>query len=95
MRRAFRWGLEVSLGLMPHEERPGRRDPADIELFWVCGIHWFEAWVVQRPTTHGGRLVSIIFVTPPHEGATVASSPAAPGGADSPRMIAGIAATAL
>jgi len=77
VRRTFRWGLEVALGLMPDEDRPGRADPAAIELFWVCGVHWFEGWVVQRPTPHGGRLVTIIFVTPAHEGATVASSPLA------------------
>jgi hypothetical protein len=80
VRRALRWGLEVSLGLMPDQDPqdpPAHPDPATIELFWVCGIHWFEAWVVQRTTTPGGRLVSIIFVTPPHKGATVATSPIA------------------
>jgi hypothetical protein len=77
VRRTLRWALEVSLGLMPGDEGPGRPDPAPIELFWLCGLQWFEGWVVQRPTGNGGRTVTVIFVTPTHLGAEVAKSPIA------------------
>ena len=77
VRRTLRWALEVSLGLLPGEEGPGRPDPALIELFWLCGFNWFEGWVVQRPAGAGSRVVSVIFVTPPHRGAEVAKSPIA------------------
>jgi hypothetical protein len=77
VRRTLRWALEVSLGLMPGEEGPGRPDPARIELFWLCGFNWFEGWVVQRPAGPGGRVVSVIFATPTHEGSEVAKSPIA------------------
>jgi hypothetical protein len=77
VRRTLRWALEVSLGLMPDEDGPGLSQPAAIELFWICGLRWFEGWVIQRPTGAGGRIVTVLFVTPPHEGAEVALSPVA------------------
>jgi hypothetical protein len=77
VRRTLRWALEVSLGLMPGDNGPGRPHPAPIELFWLCGLQWFEGWVVQRPTGNGGRTVTVIFVTPTHLGAEVAKSPIA------------------
>jgi hypothetical protein len=77
VRRGLRWALEVSLGLMPGEEGPGRADPDPIEFVWICNAYWFETWVLQRPTTHGGRLVSVVFITPPHTGGLVAKSPIA------------------
>ena len=62
---------------MPGEEHPGRPDPYPIEFFWVCNTNWFEGWVIQRPTGHGGRLVTVLFATPGHTGAEVAKSPVA------------------
>ena len=77
VRRTLRWAVEISLGLMPGEERPGRPDPYPIEFFWMCNTNWFEGWVMQRPTGHGGRLVTVLFATPSHTGAVVATSPIA------------------
>lgn len=75
---AVRWALELSLGLGPNDNDDGRDDPWPIELFWKCLAPWFEAWVVQRPTNGPGTgLVSIVLVTPTHDGANVAESPIA------------------
>jgi hypothetical protein len=74
---AFRWALEMALGLMPSETGPGLNPPARIELFWICSAAWFETWVVQRPTPSGQRLVSVIFVTPTHTNAQVSTTPVA------------------
>jgi hypothetical protein len=75
---AVRWALELSLGLGPNDGGPGRENPWPIELFWKCLAPWFEAWVVQRPTNgYGTGLVSIILVTPTHDGANLAESPIA------------------
>jgi len=80
VRRALRWALEVSLGLTPYSPLPELSSApagASIELLWICGIHWFETWVIQRPGPQGGRLVTVIFLTPPHEGAVVSTTPVA------------------
>jgi hypothetical protein len=77
VRKTLRWALEISLGLMPDEDRPGRPDPDPIEFFWMCNTNWFEGWVMQRPTGHGGRMVTVLFATPGHTGAVVATSPIA------------------
>jgi hypothetical protein len=75
---AVRWALELSLGLGPNENGDGREHPWPIELLWKCLAPWFEAWVVQRPTNGPGTgLVSIVLVTPTHDGANVAESPIA------------------
>jgi hypothetical protein len=75
---AIRWALELSLGLGPNDNGPGRDEPWPIELFWKCLAPWFEAWVVHRPTKGPGTgLVSVILVTPTHDGANVAESPIA------------------
>jgi hypothetical protein len=49
VRRTVQWALEVSLGLAPGAEAPGRDDPWPIEVFWKCPTPWFEGWVVTRP----------------------------------------------
>jgi hypothetical protein len=75
---AVRWALELSLGLGPNDNGDGREHPWPIELLWKCLAPWFEAWVVQRPTNGPGTgLVSIVLVTPTHDGANVAESPIA------------------
>jgi hypothetical protein len=75
---AVRWALELSLGLGPDDNDDGRDDPWPIELFWKCLAPWFEAWVLQRPTNGSDTgLVSVILVTPTHDGANVAESPIA------------------
>jgi hypothetical protein len=76
---AVRWALELSLGLGPKDEGPGRDDPLRIELLWKCLAPWFEAWVLRRPTDgpFGRGLVSVVLVTPTHDGANVAESPIA------------------
>ena len=76
MRRAFQWALELSFGLEPGEEGPGRVDPWPIEAFWKCPAPWFEAWVLERPIG-GAGLVSIVLVTPSHERSNVSESPIA------------------
>jgi hypothetical protein len=75
---AVRWALELSLGLGPNDNEDGGHDLWPIELLWKCLAPWFEAWVVHRPTDGAGRgLVSVVFVTPTHDGANVAESPIA------------------
>ncbi|HEY3140133.1 MAG TPA: hypothetical protein VGJ86_03340 [Acidimicrobiales bacterium] len=76
VRRALRWALELSLGVAPGDEGPGRQHPWQIELFWKCLAPWFETWVVHRPVANSG-LVSVFFVTPTHRGANIAESPIA------------------
>jgi len=79
VRRGLRWALEVSLNLKPYDPLPSVTSApagAPIELFWICGIHWFETWVIQRPGP-GGRIVTVIFLTPAHEGAVVSTTPLA------------------
>ena len=59
VRKTLRWALEISLGLMPDEDRPGRPDPDPIEFFWMCNTNWFEGWGDAaadgswRPDGHG------------------------------------------
>jgi hypothetical protein len=80
VRRGLRWALEVSLGLTPYDPLPPLPSApagAPIELLWICGIHWFETWVIQRPGPQGGRIVTVIFLTPAHEGAVVSTTPLA------------------
>lgn len=80
VRRALRWALEVSLCLDPYDPIPqGPSAPAGapIEFLWICGIHWFETWVIQRPGPQGGRIVTVIFLTPAHAGAVVSTTPVA------------------
>ncbi len=95
MRRSIRWALELSLGLGPDDplyvpderdpdgidQRPaGRASPWPVELFWKCLAPWFEAWVVHRPTGGVDRgIVSVLLMTPTHEGANLAESPLAVG----------------
>lgn len=76
---AVRWALELSLGLGPNDNRPGRDDPLPVEFFWKCLAPWFEAWVLRRPTdgAAGKGLVSVVLVTPTHDGANVSESPIA------------------
>jgi hypothetical protein len=79
---ALRYALQVAFEVTPGSNAatgtdPPTNNPAPVELFWVCATNWFEAWVVQRPGPTGGRVVSVVFTTPPHEGAEVAKSPIA------------------
>jgi hypothetical protein len=78
VRRALLWAIELSLGTGSDGPPTGQRDPWPIELFWKCPAPWFEAWVVSRrvPTTAAG-LVTVVLVTPSHQGADVATSPIA------------------
>lgn len=71
VRTAVKWALELALAT-------GRGAPWTIELLWKCPAPWFEAWVVSRRIAGTKRgLVTIILVTPSHEGAEVSESPIA------------------
>jgi hypothetical protein len=75
---ALRWAVELSLAVGSDERAAADVEPWPIELFWKCPAPWFEAWVVSRrsgTSKHG--LVTVVFVTPSHRGATVAQSPIA------------------
>jgi hypothetical protein len=75
---AVRWAVELALAVGSDEKTAADAEPWPIELFWKCPAPWFEAWVVSRrsgASKHG--LVTVVFVTPSHRGATVAQSPIA------------------
>jgi hypothetical protein len=78
VRRALLWATELALATGSDGQPNGDGDPWPIELFWKCPAPWFEAWVVSRrvPTTAAG-LVTVVLVTPSHQGADVATSPIA------------------
>lgn len=78
VRRALQWALELALSTGSGETAAGGRPVWPIEIFWKCPAPWFEAWVVSRRVAPEGRgLVTVVFVTPSHEGASVSESPLA------------------
>jgi hypothetical protein len=75
---ALRWAVELALSVGSDDRTAAGVEPWPIELFWKCPAPWFEAWVVSRRSGTGRNgLVTVVFVTPSHRGATVAQSPVA------------------
>ncbi len=87
VRRTLAWAVQIALGLESDGTGPSRSTKWEIELFWKCPSPWFEGWVISRPVQPppaggGGKrlnrgLVTVIFMSPPHEGSNVAESPIA------------------
>jgi hypothetical protein len=78
VRTAIRWAVELALASGSDDRAAADVEPWPIELLWKCPAPWFEAWVVSRRSgTSRNGLVTVVFVTPSHSGASVAESPVA------------------